>query len=156
MAKKIETNLTKEEQRALEVEQLLLESEMAEGMQTILGPNDQYEKEEIFKTLIDEAIDDPEAKYKAYYQVLQKLLNSYLPKGKKYATIKADVREEINTFLCRGKRKVNNVRGADSRQARLEDMDQAIDILIECINQRKTYFDTFVRFNEANKQWEQV
>ncbi len=109
--------------------------------------------DEIKQILIPDATDDPSAKYDRYYQGIQKLLKRGLPEGEMYKEARALVREEISIFLTRGKEKKGGVRGADSRQAFLPDMDIALACIITWFSSAQSTFELYSAFKELNKRY---
>jgi len=95
--------------------------------------------------------DDPVEKHTLFYKGIQKILNSELPKGKKYKEVKVLVREEINTFLSRGKTKKGGRRGADARMGYVTDMNTAYEAIIEWAANKESAADLYQRFKELNK-----
>ena len=77
-----------------------------------------------------------------------------MPKGEKYESLRELVREEINTFLARGKRKINGKRGADSRQAYLHDMDTALDALIHWSTNAQSTTELYETFRILNQKYD--
>lgn len=108
-------------------------------------------EDEIKKLVLGDA-DDPDFKHEIYYSGIEKLLKRELPKGKQYEQVRKIVREEINTFLARGKRKKNNYRGADPRMAYKGDMEIALDIIIAWKARRGTSTDLYNEFKALNDE----
>lgn len=99
-----------------------------------------------------EAIDNPEEKYQLYYNVVNRLLQKYLPKGKKFKETRDYIYEEKNTFLTRGHRKgEDGIRGADGRMAYNTEINELIVIITGWIATKGTSFDLYVRLKELNK-----
>ena len=67
-----------------------------------------------------------------------------------YEDVRELVREEINTFLSRGKRKKNGVRGADSRMCYISDMEASINQIIEWHEKRGTPVEIYNEFKTLN------
>jgi hypothetical protein len=110
--------------------------------------------DEIKQVLVPSDTDDPIEKYNMFYQGIQRLLKRGLPKGKMYKDACNLVREEINTFLSRGKTKKGGRRGADSRMAYLTDMSTALDAIIEWTENQGSAVDLYQRFKDLNKMYQ--
>lgn len=108
------------------------------------------QSEDEIKKLVLGDTDDPDYKYDIYWNGIQKLLKSELPKGKKYEQVREVVREEVNTFLAKGKRKKNGSRGADSRMGYKEDMEIALDTIISWKAKRGTSMELYNEFKALN------
>lgn len=137
-----------------EVNEILAQSEVVNTESLFIdAENDIQTIDELKQILIPDHADDPDAKYDKYYYGIQKLLKRGLPKGEKYENVRELVREEINTFLTRGKRKVNGKRGADSRQAYLPDMDVALDALIYWTANAQSTIELYETFRVLNQKY---
>lgn len=112
--------------------------------------------DEIKQILAPNDTDDPEEKYRIYYQGVEKLLRSGLPAGKLYEHVRRVVREEVLTFLSRGKTKKSGRRGADPRMGFLTDMNTAYDALIDWTARNGSATDLYDTFRELNKIYKPV
>ncbi len=109
----------------------------------------------VFKTEVDELlqqpIDDPKEKYDLFYNVIERYLRRYLPKGDKNAKIRKWIRDEKCVFLTRGHRKdKRGRRHADSRMAYTPDMYELVNLLTEWIASRGTAFALYTKLRELN------
>ena len=101
--------------------------------------------------LILEQIDDPEEKYNLYYNVVNRLLRKYLPKGDANKEARDLIYEEKNIFLTRGHRKdARGIRGADGRMGYIPDMTEFINVITEWITSRGTMFDLYSKIRGLN------
>lgn len=148
-----------------ELEKIKREQDFEMERASILMKADEV-KEELFDLNIDgqielkneladmilEQIDDPEAKYNLYYNVVNRLLRKHLPKGENYKPARDLIYEEKNTFLTRGHRKNDEgVRGADGRMAYVADINELINIITEWITIKGTMFDLYTKIRDLNK-----
>lgn len=148
-----------------ELERLQKEQEQEAERASILMKADEI-KEETFDFDIDgqielkseladmmlEQIDDPEAKYELYYNVVNRLLRKHLPKGEKYKPARDFIYEEKNTFLTRGHRKnEQGIRGADGRMAYINDINDLINIITKWISNKGTMYDLYSQLRDLNK-----
>jgi len=153
-------NLTEEELKQIQKE----EEQELERISILMKANDI--KEETFAFDIDgelvlkkeiaditlEAIDDPEEKYQLYYNVVNRLLIKYLPKGEQNKAARDFIYEEKNTFLTRGHRKgVDGIRGADGRMSYITEINELINIITNWISTKETTFDLYVKLRDLNK-----
>ena len=137
---------TKTENEILEI---LAKAEEIATESLFVGEEGNVESVDEVRQMILGDTDDPESKHELYYQGIQKLLKSGLPTGKRFA----EVREEVNTFLARGKRKKNGIRGADSRMGYISDMEAALNQIIEWHEKRGTPFELYNEFKSLNDQF---
>lgn len=147
MSKKVVKKIsTAEEEKML----MLTKADQIKGEQLILVPDGVRLEDEIKKFAFGN-IDNPEKKYELLYKGVMKLLRAYLPKGKANKTARSYVYEEKNTFLTRGKR-INQygIRGADSRQAYVSDIEELLDIITKWIVSRGTTVELFNALRELN------
>lgn len=89
----------------------------------------QSASEDIMKTM-GIPMQDPQKSYDLYYKNIQKALHAFLPAGEQHSKI---VRELVAILLSH-KEKNNikaGIRGADSRMATTDDMNNLIDVLSE-------------------------
>jgi hypothetical protein len=142
------------DKREQEVNEILAQSEVINTESLFIDAENEIQTvDELKQILIPDHADDPDAKYDKYYYGIQKLLKRGLPQGEKYESVRELVREEINTFLTRGKRKVNGKRGADSRQAYLPDMDVALDALIYWTANAQSTTELYETFRVLNQKY---
>lgn len=109
--------------------------------------------DEIKQILVPNDTDDPIEKHTLFYQGIQRLLRRGLPQGRMYKELRDLVREEINTYLSRGKAKKSGRRGADARMGYLTDMNTALDTIIEWTENKGSAADLYQRFKELNKMY---
>ena len=133
-----------------EILEILAKAEERQNESLFVDEEGDIQSEDEIKKLILEDTDDPELKHELYYKGIQKLLKSGLPKEKKYKEVREIVREEVNTFLAKGKRKKNGYRGADARMGFVGDMEMALDKIISWKANNGTATDLFIVFKELN------
>lgn len=153
-------NLTEEELKQIQKE----EEQELERISILMKANEI--KEETFAFDIDgelvlkreiaditlEAIDNPEEKYQLYYNVVNRLLKRYLPKGEHNKAARDFIYEEKNTFLTRGHRKgADGIRGADGRMSYITEINELINIITNWISSKDTTFDLYVKLRDLNK-----
>lgn len=92
---------------------------------------DKERKDDIWESLLDESVlQDPEKAYDLFYNGIKSFLFTVMPE-------KTDMRTvilEMKTVMLTGKELSNirsGTRGADSRMAKMKDMEKVIDILTE-------------------------
>lgn len=141
---------TKTENEILEI---LAKAEEVATESLFVGEEGDVESVDEVRQIILGDTDDPESKHELYYQGIQKLLKSGLPTGKRFAEVSELVREEVNTFLARGKRKKNGIRGADSRMGYISDMEAALNQIIEWHEKRGTPVELYNEFKSLNDQF---
>lgn len=139
---------------AQEINEILAQSEVINTESLFIDAESEIQTvDELKQILIPDSSDDPSSKYEKYYYGIQRLLKSGLPKGANFESVREIVREEINTFLTRGKRKINGKRGADSRQAYLSDMDIALNALIEWTENIQSTIELYETFRGLNQKY---
>lgn len=107
-------------------------------------------KNEIDDMLLEE-IDDPEAKYNLYYNVVNRLLLKHLPKGDENKAARDIIYEEKNTFLTRGHRKdEKGLRGADGRMAYIPDINELVNVITEWISCKGTMYELYIKIRDLN------
>ena len=107
-------------------------------------------KDEV-KSLMLDPIDNPEEKYELYYNVINKLLKRYLPKGEEFKQAREFIYEEKNTFLTRGHRKNEyGIRGADGRMSFSSDMHDFINIITEWIASKGGMYELYTKIRDLN------
>ena len=104
------------------------------------------------ESLLDQQIDDPDEKYELYYNVINKVLRDYLPKGKENESARNIIYEEKNTYLTRGRRKDNKgLRHADSRMSYNADLKALVDIVVDWASTNRNPFSLYVKLRDLNK-----
>src|ERR1035437_5947617 len=115
--------------------------------------NGQLELRNEIEGMLLEQIDDPEAKYNLYYNVVNKLIKRHLPSGKANEAARKLIYEEKNTFLTRGHRKnENGIRGADGRMAYISDIHELINIVMTWISLKGTMFDLYIKIRDLDRK----
>jgi hypothetical protein len=141
----------KEREQEIERESILLKADEIKEETLIFDVDGQVEFKNEIADLILEQIDDPEAKYNLYYNVANRLLKKYLPKGDENKAARDLIYEEKNTFLTRGHRKdEKGIRGADGRMSYISDINELINIITEWISNRGTMFDLYTKIRDLN------
>lgn len=72
----------KKQARELEIESILLKASESKEESLFFAENGDIEIRNEIESLLDQQIDDPDEKYELYYNVINKVLRDYLPKGK--------------------------------------------------------------------------
>ena len=106
-------------------------------------------KKEIDDLLLD-PIDNPEEKYDLYYNVIKKLLEKHLPKGKEHKTARDYIYEEKNTFLTGKRIDSRGIRGADGRMSYIPNMHEVINIITEWIATNGSMIDLYTKLRDKN------
>ena len=120
-----------EDNRRREIEEIMLRADESPTSSLFIGEEGDLETLDEMKAIITGDVDDPETKYELYYHGIDKVLRKELPKGSKYKEMRSELREELNTFLANGKRKINGRRGADCRMGKLPLMEEAFEIVFQ-------------------------
>lgn len=143
--------LQKEHEQELERAAILMKADEVKEETFDFDINGQIELKNELADMVLEQIDDPEAKYNLYYNVVNRLLRKYLPKGDDYKAARDLIYEEKNTFLTRGHRKdEKGVRGADGRMSYIADINELINIITEWISNKGTMFDLYTQIRDLN------
>lgn len=141
----------KEREQEMEREAILMKADEIKEETLIFDVNGQIEFKNEIADLVLEQIDDPEAKYNLYYNVVNRLLKKHLPKGDENKAARDLIYEEKNTFLTRGHRKdEKGIRGADGRMAYIPDINELINIITDWISNRGTMFDIYTKIRDLN------
>lgn len=120
---------SQDDDRQREIDEILQRTDESPTSSLFIGQEGDLETLDELKSIILGDVDDPETKYDLYYHGIDKVLRVELPKGSKYQSMRLELREELNTFLSNGKRKVNGRRGADCRMGKLPLMEEAFEII---------------------------
>lgn len=148
---KQKTKTTQQSDAQREIEDILMRADEAPTLKLFIGEEGDLESLDELKSILVGDVEDPETKYEIYYQGIQKTLRTELPKGSKYKSLKDEVREEINTFLAGGKRKVNGKRGADSRMGYISDTEKAFDVIFSWKGRGGSIAELLMEFQKLNK-----
>lgn len=142
------------EARQREVEEILSEANRKTGDQLTIDEFGQMQNEnELKEFALGHIPDDPEEKYNVYYKGIEKLLRKFLPEGEKYKEAREIIREEKNIFLTRGKKlDANGVRGADSRMAYIQDMEEMMNLITRWAFESRNYFELYSLILEKNTE----
>lgn len=146
-------NLEKEKRRR-EIEEILSDANTKTGEQLVLDELGAIKSEDELKEFaLGHIPDDPEEKYNVYYKGVEKLLKKFLPEGDKYKSAREVIREEKKIFLTRGK-KLNEkgVRGADSRMAYIQDMEEIMNLITKWAFESRNYFELYSLLRDKNKK----
>ncbi len=143
--------IEKEHEQEIEREAILMKADEIKEETLIFDIDGQVEFKNEIADLVLEQIDDPEAKYNLYYNVVNRLLKKHLPKGDENKAARDLIYEEKNTFLTRGHRKdEKGIRGADGRMAYIPDINELINIITDWISNRGTMFDIYTKIRDLN------
>ena len=141
--------LSKEE---IERREILKKSEEIKEEQLKLDIEEGVDIENEYQTLLDESIDDPVQKFQLYYKVLNKLLKSNLPKGKENEPLRRIIYDEKNILINRGNKKDDRgIRGSDGRMAYLEDLEIAIEVVMNWVSSKESYQELYMAFWNKNE-----
>lgn len=143
-----------EQERRREIEEILSEANSKTGEQLVLDELGSVKSEnELKEFALGHIPDDPEEKYNVYYKGIEKLLKRFLPKGEKYKSAREVIREEKKIFLTRGK-KLNQkgIRGADSRMAYIQDMEEIMNLIIKWAFDSRNYFELYSLLRDKNEE----
>ena len=136
--------LQRKQEQDLERAAILMKADEIKEETFDFDVNGQIELKNELADMVLEQIDDPEAKYNLYYNVVNRLLRKYLPKGDTYKDARDLIYEEKNTFLTRGHRKdAQGIRGADGRMSYISDINELVNIITEWISNKGTMFDLY-------------
>lgn len=143
--------IQKEHDKELERAAILMKADEIKEETFDFDINGQVEFKNELADIILEQIDDPEAKYNLYYNVVNRLLRKYLPKGNYYKEARDLIYEEKNIFLTRGHRKnEKGIRGADGRMSYVTDINELINVITEWISNKGTMFDLYTQMRDLN------
>ncbi|MBO6495626.1 MAG: hypothetical protein JJ978_08675 [Roseivirga sp.] len=143
-----------EQERRREIEEILSEANSKTGEQLVLDELGSVKSEnELKEFALGHIPDDPEEKYNVYYKGIEKLLKRFLPKGEKYKSAREVIREEKKIFLTRGK-KLNEkgIRGADSRMAYIQDMEEIMNLITKWAFDSRNYFELYSLLRDKNEE----
>lgn len=144
--------LQKEQEQEAERASILMRADEIKEETFDFDMDGQIELKNELADIMLEQIDDPEAKYELYYNVVNRLLRKHLPKGEKYKTARDLIYEEKNSFLTRGHRKnEQGIRGADGRMAYIKDINDLINIITKWISNKGTMYDLYSQLRDLNK-----
>ncbi len=150
--KKTKDQLSAEERERLEM-LAAADEETAKGAQYTLDEGGGVKAQKEFIGAAMAAVEDPEKKYRIYYNGIQKLLLQHLPKGKKFEKQRGWIYDEKNIFLSRGKAKnASGIRGGDGRMTFQPDMQQILDEVVAWILSRGTMVDIYDRLWQLNER----
>lgn len=156
MSKEKKVVLSDEEndaKREAEKMEILARVNETKGMQQIIDESGSLTTRNELRTFAIGDVDDPDRKHEVYYKGIEKLLRQFLGGRKDMRTKEAFkiLREEKNIFLNRGKRKnEQGIRGSDARMAYITDMEEALNIIADCILDAATPVDLFMAFRDKN------
>lgn len=143
--------LQKEREQEAERAEILMKADETKEETFDFDMSGQVELKNELADMMLEQIDDPEAKYNLYYNVVNRLLKKHLPKGEEYKEARDFIYEEKNTFLTRGHRKnEKGIRGADGRMAYIPDMNKLINVITNWISNKGTIFDLYTQLRNLN------
>lgn len=143
--------LQRKQEQDLERAAILMKADEIKEETFDFDVNGQIELKNELADMVLEQIDDPEAKYNLYYNVVNRLLRKYLPKGDTYKDARDFMTEEKNTFLTRGHRKdAQGIRGADGRMSYISDINELVNIITEWISNKGTMFDLYTQIRDLN------
>lgn len=142
------------EGRRREIEEILSEANSKTGEQLVIDELGAVKSQDELKEFaLGHIPDDPEEKYNVYYKGIEKLLKKFLPEGDKYKSAREVIREEKKIFLTRGK-KLNDkgIRGADSRMAYIQDMEEVMSLITKWAFESRNYFELYSLLRDKNEE----
>jgi hypothetical protein len=106
------------------------------------------------RNLINRKGDDPEEKYRLYYNGIRHLLMEYLPKGKEFKEARQLIYDEKNVFLNRGKKKSDNngIRKSDGRMTYQEFMGEMLDLITKWVSESQNPVDLYEMLYDLNEK----
>ena len=138
--------------KKMEIESILLKANESKEESLFITEDGNIEIRNELSSLLDKPIDNPEEKYELYYNVINKILKDYLPKGKENGRAREVIYEEKNTFLTRGHRiNAKGIRKADSRMGYNVDLKELVDILVNWATTNKNLFTLYTELRDLNK-----
>lgn len=141
-------------QQDLEIQEMLAKADESRFESLLIDEEGQViTVDEMKQILIPSDTDDPVLKYDYYYHGIQKLLKKGLPEGDRYKNSRELIREEINTFLARGKRKKLGRRGADSRMGFIPEMEVALENIIQWTAKNESFVELYAIFKKLNEDY---
>lgn len=124
----------------------------SKGQQLKIDDTGEITSESELKDWAIQDTDDPEEKFKLYYDGIMKLLREHLPKGKPFETARAIVYDEKNIYLTRGKKKDSKgIRGADSRMGFITDIEVVLRATINWVIEKGTMTDLYQIYYDLNE-----
>jgi len=150
--KKKEESLSQEDLERLELLQRVNEKK---GRQlTINSESGNLVEVDELKQLIGKDFENPDEKYKIYYNGIRKLLIDHLPKGLDYKEVRDIIYDEKNIFLNLGKRKSDNngIRKSDGRMTYQPIMNEILDLIVDWVTDSQNPFDIYRAFYELNEK----
>ena len=137
--------------REMEIAEILMKADEIKEETFDFGIDGQIELKNEIADLVLEQMDDPEAKYNLYYNVLNRLLRKYLPKGEENKDARDLIYEEKNVFLTRGHHKdEKGIRGADGRMAYAPDIQDLINLITQWISNKGTVYELYIQLKDLN------
>jgi hypothetical protein len=106
------------------------------------------------RELIGAQFENPEEKYQAYYNGMQKVLKQYLPSGKNFKQARDIIYDEKNVFLNLGKKKSDNngIRGSDGRMTYQPVMNEMVDLIVNWASTSQNPFTLYNALYELNEK----
>lgn len=98
--------------------------------------------------------ENPDEKYRLYYNGIRHLLMKYLPKGKEFKEARQLIYDEKNVFLNRGKKKSDNdgIRKSDGRMTYQEFMSEMLDLITKWASQSQNPIDLYNMLYDLNEK----
>ena len=150
---------TKQEQQLTDADierlELLQRAHERKGRQlTISGEGEALKEIDELRQLVGKQLDNPEEKYKIYYNGIRKLLMDHLPKGEDYKEMRDIIYDEKNVFLNLGKTKSDGggVRGSDGRMTYQPVMNEILDVVIAWVGGSQNPFHLYRDFYMLNEK----
>jgi hypothetical protein len=150
MKKNTKKELTQEEMEALE---LLQKSQQKKGQQLRIDiENGEIKEVNEIKDFLRVTTDNPQEKYKIYYEGIGKVLKKYLPKGPAFKEERNLIYDEKNIFLNLGRKKSDNngIRKSDGRMTYQPVMSEMLNIISEWASTSQNPFNLYTKLYELN------
>lgn len=144
--------LSAEDQERLEILQKVHEKK---GRQLRIDVNtgDLTEINEL-RAMITRQGENPDEKYRLYYNGIRRLLMNFLPKGKEHKEARQLIYDEKNIFLNRGKKKSDNngIRKSDGRMTYQAFMNEMLDVITKWVSESQNPFDLYNALYDLNEK----
>ncbi|MCR6637991.1 MAG: hypothetical protein NVV82_03095 [Sporocytophaga sp.] len=142
------------EKRLREIEEILHEANSRTGEQLVLDDIGELKTQnELKEFALGHIPDDPAEKYNVYYKGIERLLRDLLPQGQKFKSARDLIREEKKIFLTRGQKlNENGIRGADSRMAYIQDMEEIMNLITKWAFESRNYFELYSLIRDKNEK----
>lgn len=130
---------------------LLMQADNIKGQHLSIDSSGELFTEDEIRNFILSGVHDPSKMHEVYYKGIDKLLRNFLPKGSDNKKVRDIIYEEKNCFLTRGHRiKPDGTRGADGRMGYIEDAEIILNVIIDSVVHKRTYFELYYNLRNLN------